>query len=133
MSSINFTTQIIKKNLLLFQISKPNEAVIELASTSLETALLSCDKITYIKSAFESIVKHVNDLLNVPKCGHGTNSNLLDDTDRIRDVSPTRLMEQVFCNYLSWITHPTRQLGALSKKIFFKNMPFFYLVQTYYQ
>merc|ERR1719510_576839 len=76
------------------QISKPNEAVIELASTSLETALLSCDKITYIKSAFESIVKHVNDLLNVPKCGHGTNSNLLDDTDRIRDVSPTRLMEQ---------------------------------------
>jgi len=76
------------------QISKPNEAVIELASTSLETALLSCDKVTYIKSAFESIVKHVNDLLNVPKCGHGTNSNLLDDTDRIRDVSPTRLMEQ---------------------------------------
>merc|ERR1719510_802574 len=76
------------------QISKPNEAVIELASTSMETALLSCDKVTYIKSAFESIVKHVNDLLNVPKCGHGTNSNLLDDTDRIRDVSPTRLMEQ---------------------------------------
>ena len=101
MSSINFTTQIIKKNLLLFQISKPNEAVIELASTSLETALLSCDKITYIKSAFESIVKHVNDLLNVPKCGHGTNSNLLDDTDRIRDVSPTRLMEQVLCNFIS--------------------------------
>ena len=69
--------------------------MIELASTSMETALLSCDKVTYIKSAFESIVKHVNDLLNVPKCGHGTNSNLLDDTDRIRDVSPTRLMEQV--------------------------------------
>ena len=110
MSSINFTTQIIKKNLLLFQISKPNEAVIELASTSLETALLSCDKVTYIKSAFESIVKHVNDLLNVPKCGHGTNSNLLDDTDRIRDVSPTRLMEQV---------------------ILLKNMPFFFLVQTF--
>ena len=69
--------------------------MIELASTSLETALLSCDKFTYIKSAIESIVKHVNDLLNVPKCGHGSNSNLLDDTDRIRDVSPTRLMEQV--------------------------------------
>ena len=96
-----YHTNHLKKNLLLFQISKPNEAVIELASTSLETALLSCDKVTYIKSAFESIVKHVNDLLNVPKCGHGTNSNLLDDTDRIRDVSPTRLMEQVFCNYLS--------------------------------
>ena len=107
-----YHTNHLKKNLLLFQISKPNEAVIELASTSLETALLSCDKVTYIKSAFESIVKHVNDLLNVPKCGHGTNSNLLDDTDRIRDVSPTRLMEQV---------------------ILLKNMPFFFLVQTYYQ
>ena len=47
------------------------------------------------QSAVESIVKLVDILLNVPTCGHANNSNLLDDSDRIRDVSPTRLMEQV--------------------------------------
>jgi len=76
------------------QISKPNEAVMDRASSILEAALLSCDKVAYVKSVTESIIKLVNDLLNVPTCGHASNANLLDDTDRIRDVSPTRLMEQ---------------------------------------
>merc|ERR1712083_806997 len=56
--------------------------------------MASCDKAAYVRSAVESIVKLVDILLNVPTCGHANNSGLLDDSDRIRDVSPTRLIEQ---------------------------------------
>lgn len=76
------------------QISKPNEAVITKSSSVVDAALISCEKVAYVKSVIDSIVKLVNDLLHVPTCGHASNGNLLDDTDRIRDVSPTRLMEQ---------------------------------------
>lgn len=76
------------------QISKPNEAVIQKSSSIVEAALMNCEKVAYVKSLIESIVKLVNDLLNVPKCGHASSANLLDDSDRIRDISPTRLMEQ---------------------------------------
>jgi len=76
------------------QISKPNEAVITKSSSVVDAALISCEKVAYVKSVIDSIVKLVNDLLHVPTCGHANNGNLLDDTDRIRDVSPTRLMEQ---------------------------------------
>ena len=79
----------------IFQVSKPNEAVIRNASSVLEAALQTCDKVSYVKKAIDSIIKLVNDLLNVSKCNHSANKNLLDDTDRIRDISPTRLMEQV--------------------------------------
>ena len=82
-------------NLFLFQISKPHEAVIGKTVSVVDAAMASCDKAAYVRSAVESIVKLVEVLLNVPTCGHANNSNLLDDSDRIRDVSPTRLMEQV--------------------------------------
>ena len=79
------------------QISKPSEAVMSKAVSVVEAAMVSCDKAAYIQSAVESILKLVEALLNVPTCSHNlaNNSNLLDDSDRIRDVSPTRLMEQV--------------------------------------
>ena len=80
---------------MTLQISKPNEAVISKATSVVDAALISCEKVAYVKSVIDSIVKLVNDLLHVPTCGHANNGNLLDDTDRIRDVSPTRLMEQV--------------------------------------
>ena len=81
---------------IFFQVSKPNEAVIRNASSVLEAALQTCDKVSYVKKAIDSIIKLVNDLLNVSKCNHSSIcKNLLDDTDRIRDISPTRLMEQV--------------------------------------
>jgi len=76
------------------QISKPHEAVISKTVSVVDAAMVACDKIAYVQSAVESIVKLVDILLNVPTCGHANNSNLLDDSDRIRDVSPTRLMEQ---------------------------------------
>ena len=76
------------------QISKPHEAVISKTVSVVDAAMLNCDKIAYVQSAIESIVKLVDVLLNVPTCGHANNSNLLDDSDHIRDVSPTRLMEQ---------------------------------------
>merc|ERR1711881_583276 len=76
------------------QISKPHEAVIGKTVSVVDAAMASCDKTAYVRSAVESIVKLVDVLLNVPTCGHANNSNLLDDSDRIRDVSPTRLMEQ---------------------------------------
>lgn len=76
------------------QISKPHEAVIGKTVSVVDAAMASCDKAAYVRSAVESIVKLVEVLLNVPTCGHANNSNLLDDSDRIRDVSPTRLMEQ---------------------------------------
>lgn len=84
-----------KNVILTLQISKPNEAVITKSSSVVDAALISCEKVAYVKSVIDSIVKLVNDLLHVPTCGHANNGNLLDDTDRIRDVSPTRLMEQV--------------------------------------
>ena len=65
------------------------------ASSVVEAALQTCDNVSYVKKAIDSIIKLVNDLLNVSKCNHSANKNLLDDTDRIRDISPTRLMEQV--------------------------------------
>ena len=68
-----------------------------------DAAMASCDKAAYVRSAVESIVKLVEVLLNVPTCGHANNSNLLDDSDRIRDVSPTRLMEQV--SYLIYLIY----------------------------
>ena len=34
-------------------------------------------------------------ILNATTCGHANNRNLLDDSDRIRDVSQTRFMEQI--------------------------------------
>ena len=80
---------------IFFQISKPHEAVIGKTVSVVDAAMASCDKAAYVRSAVESIVKLVEVLLNVPTCGHANNSNLLDDSDRIRDVSPTRLMEQV--------------------------------------
>ena len=80
---------------IFFQISKPHEAVIGKTVSVVDAAMVSCDKAAYVRSAVESIVKLVEVLLNVPTCGHANNSNLLDDSDRIRDVSPTRLMEQV--------------------------------------
>ena len=84
------------KTVCIFQVSKPNEAVIRNASSVLEAALQTCDKVSYVKKAIDSIIKLVNDLLNVSKCNHSSIcKNLLDDTDRIRDISPTRLMEQV--------------------------------------
>merc|ERR1711874_609032 len=76
------------------QISKPHEAVIGKTVSVVDAAMASCDKTAYVRSAVESIVKLVDILLNVPTCGHANNSGLLDDSDRIRDVSPTRLMEQ---------------------------------------
>jgi len=76
------------------QISKPHEAVIGKTVSVVDAAMASCDKTAYVRSAVESIVKLVDVLLNVPTCGHANNSGLLDDSDRIRDVSPTRLMEQ---------------------------------------
>ena len=83
-------------NLFFFsQISKPHEAVIGKTVSVVDAAMASCDKTAYVRSAVESIVKLVDVLLNVPTCGHANNSNLLDDSDSIRDVSPTRLMEQV--------------------------------------
>ena len=69
--------------------------MISKASSVVDAALISCEKVAYVKSVIDSIVKLVNDLLHVPTCGHANNGNLLDDTDRIRDISPTRLMEQV--------------------------------------
>ena len=78
-----------------FQISKPSEAVITKAVSVVDAAMSSCDRSAYVRSAMDSIVKLVNNLLNVHTCGHASNGNLLDDSDRIRDVSPTRLMEQV--------------------------------------
>ena len=81
--------------LFFFQISKPHEAVISKTVSVVDAAMVACDKIAYVQSAVESIVKLVDILLNVPTCGHANNSNLLDDSDRIRDVSPTRLMEHV--------------------------------------
>jgi hypothetical protein len=80
--------------LFLLQISKPKGTVIERATSVVDAALVSCDKDAYVKSAIESITKLVDDLLHVPTCGHASNANLLDDSDRIGDVSPTRLMEQ---------------------------------------
>ena len=69
--------------------------MISKSSSVVDAALISCEKVAYVKSVIDSIVKLVNDLLHVPTCGHANNGNLLDDTDRIRDISPTRLMEQV--------------------------------------
>ena len=66
-----------------------------------DAALGSCDKVSYVKSVVDSINKMVQDLLNVPTCGHASNANLLDDSDQIRDVSPTRLMEQVLLPFCS--------------------------------
>lgn len=77
------------------QISKPSEAVMAKAVSVVDAAMASCQRTDYVRSAIDSIIKLVDALLNVPTCGHASNSNLLDDSDRIRDVSPTRLMEQV--------------------------------------
>lgn len=76
------------------QISKPSEAVMTKAVSVVDAAMASCQRTDYVRSAIDSIIKLVDALLNVPTCGHASNSNLLDDSDRIRDVSPTRLMEQ---------------------------------------
>lgn len=71
------------------QVSKPRPPVISRANSVVEAAVAAnCNRSSYVASAVDSIVKLVDDLLNVPTCTlvHApTDSKLLDESDRIKD------------------------------------------------
>ena len=67
--------------------------MIQRAASVVEAAVGACSISAYVRSAIDSIVKLVNDLLNVPNCVHNSPNNLLDETDQIRDDSAGHMEE----------------------------------------